>query len=269
MVLDANYISLKTQVIKAERRVLKELGFCVHVKHPHKLIVMYLQVLGYEKNQQLMQMAWNFMNDSLRTDVFVRYNPETIACACIYLTARKLNLPLPNNPSWFAVFKVTEDEILDISYRIMDLYRRPKPNVEALEAAVEGLKKKYAEARNKNKPAPSPPPAVTTADRYDSSHNAWGGFISRTLPVTSNIDSKSASQQQAEKKTDGAQGPKRSRSRSISKSASISPDENRSRGQKKSRHRSRSKSPSKYKKKASRYTKSPSLSPQLKQGKKR
>ena len=37
MVLDQNYISLKNQVIKAERRVLKELGFCVHVKHPHKV----------------------------------------------------------------------------------------------------------------------------------------------------------------------------------------------------------------------------------------
>nr|CAD7589193.1 unnamed protein product [Timema genevievae] len=36
IVLDQNYIALKTQVIKAERRVLKELGFCVHVRHPHK-----------------------------------------------------------------------------------------------------------------------------------------------------------------------------------------------------------------------------------------
>jgi hypothetical protein len=37
VVLDTIYTSLKTQVIKAERRVLKELGFCVHVKHPHKV----------------------------------------------------------------------------------------------------------------------------------------------------------------------------------------------------------------------------------------
>ena len=37
MVLDQHYISLKNQIIKAERRVLKELGFCVHVKHPHKV----------------------------------------------------------------------------------------------------------------------------------------------------------------------------------------------------------------------------------------
>ena len=58
MILDQNYIALKTQVIKAERRVLKELGFCVHVKHPHKIIVMYLQVLGFERHQNLMQIAW-------------------------------------------------------------------------------------------------------------------------------------------------------------------------------------------------------------------
>merc|ERR1719427_627459 len=39
VILDAEYISLKSNIIKAERRVLKELGFCVHIKHPHKLIV--------------------------------------------------------------------------------------------------------------------------------------------------------------------------------------------------------------------------------------
>lgn len=37
MLLDQDYVGLKNQVIKAERRVLKELGFCVHVKHPHKV----------------------------------------------------------------------------------------------------------------------------------------------------------------------------------------------------------------------------------------
>lgn len=32
------------------------------------------------------------MNDSLRTDAFVRYHPETIACACIFLAARRLQV---------------------------------------------------------------------------------------------------------------------------------------------------------------------------------
>lgn len=37
IISDQKYINLKNQVIKAERRLLKELGFCVHVKHPHKV----------------------------------------------------------------------------------------------------------------------------------------------------------------------------------------------------------------------------------------
>ena len=32
------------------------------------------------------------MNDSLRTSVFVRYPPETIGCACIFLSARQLGV---------------------------------------------------------------------------------------------------------------------------------------------------------------------------------
>jgi hypothetical protein len=32
------------------------------------------------------------MNDSLRTDIFLRFTPETIACACIDLAARGLQV---------------------------------------------------------------------------------------------------------------------------------------------------------------------------------
>lgn len=38
LLIDQVYIDRKNEVIKAERRVLKELGFCVYVKHPHKVI---------------------------------------------------------------------------------------------------------------------------------------------------------------------------------------------------------------------------------------
>lgn len=66
------------------------------------------------------------MNDSLRTDVFVRYQPETVACACIYLTARRLKMPMPKSPPWFSIFKVEEKDIQDICIRILRLYARPK-----------------------------------------------------------------------------------------------------------------------------------------------
>ena len=68
----------------------------------------------------------NYMNDSLRTDVFVRYQPETVACACIYLTSRKLNISLPKSPAWFTIFRVSEEDIQDVCFRILRLYKRPK-----------------------------------------------------------------------------------------------------------------------------------------------
>ncbi len=97
MPLDHSYVELKNQVIKSERRILKELGFCVHVKHPHKvtplvpqasselqvpsfifqkswpktiprffsyglpvfqIIVMYLKWLEQDTNRELLQMSW-------------------------------------------------------------------------------------------------------------------------------------------------------------------------------------------------------------------
>ncbi|XP_026053021.1 cyclin-L2-like isoform X2 [Carassius auratus] len=122
MLLDDSYVSRKSDVIKAERRVLKELGFCVHVKHPHKVIVMYLQVLECEKNTRLLQMSWNYMNDSLRTDVFLRFSAETVACACIFLSARVLQIPLPDRPPWFLLFGASEEDLMEISGCVLRLY---------------------------------------------------------------------------------------------------------------------------------------------------
>uniref|UniRef100_A0A672MJG8 Cyclin-L1-like n=1 Tax=Sinocyclocheilus grahami TaxID=75366 RepID=A0A672MJG8_SINGR len=163
LILDQNYINTKNQVIKAERRVLKELGFCVHVKHPHKIIVMYLQVLECEKNQTLVQTAWNYMNDSLRTNVFVRFQAETIACACIYLAARVLQISLPSRPLWYLLFGATEEEIKDICVTTLKLYTRKKPNYELLEKEVDKRKVALQEAKLKAKGLnPDGTPALST-----------------------------------------------------------------------------------------------------------
>ena len=66
------------------------------------------------------------MNDSFRTDVFVRYHPETIAVACIFLAARQIGLPLPSNPPWFEVFGAKQSTLEQISLQILALYKRNK-----------------------------------------------------------------------------------------------------------------------------------------------
>ena len=61
--------------------------------HTHtQLIITYLQMLEMEQNTMLAQRSWDCMNDTLRTNVFVRFSPETIACSCIYLAARQLKV---------------------------------------------------------------------------------------------------------------------------------------------------------------------------------
>jgi hypothetical protein len=56
-----DYWKLKTELIKSECYILKELGFMLLVVHPHKFILNYIKVL--DGSQQLSQIAWNYCND--------------------------------------------------------------------------------------------------------------------------------------------------------------------------------------------------------------
>ncbi|XP_063228135.1 cyclin-L1 isoform X2 [Bacillus rossius redtenbacheri] len=263
MILDQNYVTKKTQVIKAERRVLKELGFCVHLMHPHKLIVMYLRVLGYLNNISFVQNAWNYMNDSFRTNVFVRYQPETIACACIYLTARKLDIPLPKNPPWFGVFGVLEDDIKEICFQVLRLYKRQKPSAEDLDRRVKELRVLYQEERQKvRSQASTAQRKATDADANAHSRNGSAspsgskngprsinssprlGFYSRKEHYSSKHRSRSRS-------TSLSRSPYRKHSRKTKKNRMRTP----------SRSKSRSRSPYDRKSRKTKARRSPSHSP--------
>ncbi len=95
---------MKNQLVNIEKHILIELGFNVHVQHPHKLVISYLKVL---ESESLNQKAWNYMNDSFRTNLFCRYQPSVIACASIYLAACDMKVKLPDNPPWWKLFDAT------------------------------------------------------------------------------------------------------------------------------------------------------------------
>lgn len=77
------------------------------------------------------------MNDALRTDVFLRYSPEKIACACIYLSARELQIPLPDSPPWYLIFDADEASIRGICVRILHLYTHKVRSQDELEKLVQ------------------------------------------------------------------------------------------------------------------------------------
>lgn len=75
------------------------------------------------------------MNDSFRTTLFCEYQPEVIACACIFLAARMLKIPLPgsdteNEPMhWYELLDAKTEDVEAIAIRILELYTNPTVRV--------------------------------------------------------------------------------------------------------------------------------------------
>ncbi|KAM0882930.1 hypothetical protein ACQ4PT_031964 [Festuca glaucescens] len=121
---DSSLEELVTDLSRLERRVLKELGYVCHVEHPHKFIPSYLNVL---EAPELMQVAWNLANDSLRTTLCVRFKSEIVACGVIYAAARRSGVPLPEDPPWWTLFDTDEAGIQEVCRVIAHLYSLPSP----------------------------------------------------------------------------------------------------------------------------------------------
>ena len=126
------FYEMSQDLIKAEHDILRELGFVLTVDHPHKFLLVYLQILG--GSTALAQQAWNYLNDSLRTQLCVRFKPEIIASGAIYLAARKLGIVLPENPPWWELFDANKAQLLEVARTILDLYKRPKARYISLSA---------------------------------------------------------------------------------------------------------------------------------------
>jgi len=195
------YTNIKNNVIKSERRILKELGFCVHVKHPHKIIITYLQMLDHQTNVPLARSAWNFMNDSLRTDVFVRFSPDLIACACIFLAARTVKVNLPLRPPWWLLFDATRDDIEDICSCILRLYSLKPVSILHLETTVKKLK----ERKKKDNSEKGTPTNVNT-DSFTPTHtpntHPEHAQVTNTKENSSKPSSKSSSPVEKDKEKD-------------------------------------------------------------------
>jgi transcription initiation factor TFIIIB Brf1 subunit/transcription initiation factor TFIIB len=129
------YINMKNEMIKAERHILKELGFNLYVEHSHKFLISYLRLLNLVSNKELAQCAWNYANDCLRTIIPLRFKPEVIATACIYMAARMLQISLPESPPWWELFDATKADLDEIAWTITEMYKLGKAqdiNIEKL-----------------------------------------------------------------------------------------------------------------------------------------
>lgn len=115
-------------------------GFILYTEHPHKFIVHYVKLLTLDDTtlRKLAQYAWNFINDSQRTDVCMRYSPETICCAALWMGARVLGLKLPSetSPPWWELFDAKKEEMDAVCARVSALYSRGKAQYVDLSTAA-------------------------------------------------------------------------------------------------------------------------------------
>lgn len=124
------YTAWKNEVVNMERCVLKELGFSLYriMDHPHKYILYYIKIL--DGSEALAQAAWNYLNDSMRLDLCLRHPARTLACAAIYLAARRIGFPLPHDGAlsapWHALMHTSLDTLHAVASEILSLYHLDK-----------------------------------------------------------------------------------------------------------------------------------------------
>lgn len=116
--------NLRDKILAHELIVLQTIAFDMTIEHPYKYLLIYVKQISGNRN--LAQVAWNFVNDSLRTTLCLQFKPQLIAAAAIYLASKFLKYTLPENPKpWWEVFNAETKDLEEISNQILDLYESP------------------------------------------------------------------------------------------------------------------------------------------------
>lgn len=112
-------------VLIGERLVLATLGFDLNVHHPYKPLVTAIKKLKVAQNS-LAQVAWNFVNDGLRTSLCLQFKAHHIAAGAIFLAAKFLKVKLPSNDKkpWWQEFDVSPRQLEEVSNQMLELYEQ-------------------------------------------------------------------------------------------------------------------------------------------------
>ncbi|XP_058819889.1 cyclin-K [Topomyia yanbarensis] len=191
MLTDQKFVSFgedpKEEVMTLERILLQTIKFDLQVEHPYSFLVKYAKCLKGDsaKLQKMVQMAWNFVNDSLSTTVSLQWEPEIIAVALIYLASKLSKFTVVDwvgkqseHLKWWDMFvqDVTMEILEDICHQVLDLYQQPNnesppdspPQLPPSKASPPAKRANISPVAIKNSPtisntpvkAPAPPPAV-------------------------------------------------------------------------------------------------------------
>jgi len=158
-------------------------------------------------NISLCQVAWNFVNDSLRTSLCLNYPPDLISYASIFLATKFLHYNLyteGKKQHWWEVLNIKLEVLEDISKQILDLYEPSQippgatsttstsannTSTPTTTTTTNSLSATSTPSSNngRSSPLPPPPPPPPTNDKEDSNNsNSNNNNNNNLTPSTSN-----------------------------------------------------------------------------------
>ncbi|KAJ1850692.1 hypothetical protein LPJ76_006361 [Coemansia sp. RSA 638] len=136
---DPEYYELKNEMVIGEMQVLRRLAFNVQVELPYRLLANYLRSLKLTDQERVPQLAWNYMNNLLRTPVYVCFQPETIACGAIFFGSARVQYWTAYQPAMVGArkLKMHGEGVLDEHVAQMRKEMRDKLDAELAFASQE------------------------------------------------------------------------------------------------------------------------------------
>ncbi|KAG9447957.1 hypothetical protein H6P81_014085 [Aristolochia fimbriata] len=178
------YEQQKELILLGERLVLATLGFDLNVHHPYKPLVEAIKKFKVAQNA-LAQVAWNFVNDGLRTSLCLQFKPHHIAAGAIFLAAKFLKVNLPSDPekAWWQEFDVNPRQLEEVSNQMLELYEQnrvaPPPPSHGSEGDGSGG------GANNNRASTKTPEPASSVNGYPLGTVRHGGALDHSGPRSS------------------------------------------------------------------------------------
>nr|GEV66728.1 cyclin-T1-3-like isoform X1 [Tanacetum cinerariifolium] len=117
------YDKQKDLIVTGERLLLTIIAFDLNIEHPYKSLVAALKKLKIT-HEELAKVAWNFVNDWLRTSLCLQHKPHYIAAGSLFLAAKvkKVKLPTSKGNAWWMKFDVSPKRLEDVIQQMMSLW---------------------------------------------------------------------------------------------------------------------------------------------------
>lgn len=114
-VSEGDYERRKKGLFDTEQRILKTLGFQLHVTLPYTLCITYLQALdvfSHPRAADLAKRSVAYLNSALLSPqlLYLTHQPPSLAVAAIYLAAKEVGVKLPD-VEWWEVFDVDREDL--------------------------------------------------------------------------------------------------------------------------------------------------------------